>query len=77
MIAAGATPDLIVNIADIYAWTVDFFGLHEGDRFRAKVVGNEPTQYHIWNAKGYMPRPEDKNPQPAKTDTAKTDTLHR
>lgn len=49
----------------------------EGDRFRAKVVGNEPTQYHIWNAKGYMPRPEDKNTQPAKTDTAKTDTLHR
>ena len=34
MIAAGATPDLIVNIADIYAWTVDFFGLQKGDRFR-------------------------------------------
>ena len=34
MIAAGASPDLIVNIADIYAWTVDFFGLQKGDRFR-------------------------------------------
>lgn len=34
MIAAGATPDLIVSIADIYAWTVDFFGLQKGDRFR-------------------------------------------
>lgn len=35
MIAAGASPLLILELADIYAWTVDFFGLHEGDRFRA------------------------------------------
>lgn len=35
MISAGASPLLILELADIYAWTVDFFGLHEGDRFRA------------------------------------------
>ena len=34
MVAAGASPDLITEVADIYAWTVDFFGLQKGDRFR-------------------------------------------
>lgn len=34
MIAAGASPDLILLLSDIYAWTVDFFGLQKGDRFR-------------------------------------------
>jgi len=34
MLAAGASPLLIVELADIYAWTVNFFGLQEGDRFR-------------------------------------------
>lgn len=35
MTAAGASPELILELADIYAWTVDFFGLQPGDRFRA------------------------------------------
>ena len=34
MTAAGASPDLIGALSDIYAWTVDFFGLQKGDRFR-------------------------------------------
>lgn len=34
MIAAGVSPLLIVSLSDIYAWTVDFFGLQKGDRFR-------------------------------------------
>lgn len=34
MTAAGAPVDLISEISDIYAWTVDFFGLQKGDRFR-------------------------------------------
>ena len=34
MIAAGASPNLILELADVYAWTVDFFGLRSGDRFR-------------------------------------------
>lgn len=31
---AGASPSLILELADVYAWTVDFFGLRSGDRFR-------------------------------------------
>ena len=34
MLEAGASPLIIVELADIYAWTVDFFGLQKGDRFR-------------------------------------------
>jgi len=34
MLAAGASPLLILTLSDVYAWTVDFFGLQEGDRFR-------------------------------------------
>lgn len=34
MTAAGASPLLITSLAEIYAWTVDFFGLQKGDRFR-------------------------------------------
>lgn len=35
MLAAGSSPLLIMELADIYAWTVNFFGLQKGDRFRA------------------------------------------
>lgn len=34
MKAAGASPMLIVHLEDIYAWSVDFFSLQDGDRFR-------------------------------------------
>lgn len=34
MIAVGASPNLIMHLADIYQWSVNFFGLQEGDRFR-------------------------------------------
>lgn len=34
MLDAGASPLLILKLSDIYAWTVDFFGLQQGDRFR-------------------------------------------
>ena len=34
MTNAGVSPNLILNLSDIYAWTVDFFGLQKGDRFR-------------------------------------------
>ena len=36
MIDAGASPELIVELSEIYAWTVDFFGLQKGDRFRVR-----------------------------------------
>ena len=34
MIKAGASPLLIAELADIYQWSVNFFGLQEDDRFR-------------------------------------------
>lgn len=34
MTTSGASPLLILELSDIYAWTVDFFGLQKGDRFR-------------------------------------------
>lgn len=34
MSAAGSSPKLILKLSDIYAWTVDFFGLQKDDRFR-------------------------------------------
>lgn len=41
MLDAGVSPFLILSLSDIYAWTVDFFGLQKGDRFR--VVYDEKT----------------------------------
>jgi len=34
MLAAGKSPQLIEPLSEIYAWSVDFFGLQPGDRFR-------------------------------------------
>lgn len=34
MLDAGVSPLLILELSDIYAWTVDFFGLQKGDRFK-------------------------------------------
>ncbi|MBQ0024488.1 MAG: peptidoglycan DD-metalloendopeptidase family protein [Bacteroidales bacterium] len=39
MIAAEASPALIVELADIYQWSVNFFTLQQGDRFR--VIYNQ------------------------------------
>jgi murein DD-endopeptidase MepM/ murein hydrolase activator NlpD len=45
MTNAGVSPNLILSLSDIYAWTVDFFGLQKGDRFRVlyeeKICDNE------------------------------------
>lgn len=37
--AAGVSPILALKLSDIYAWTIDFFGLQKGDSF--KVVYDE------------------------------------
>ena len=34
MAKAGSSPALIIKLSDIFAWTVDFFGLQQHDRFR-------------------------------------------
>lgn len=39
LMAKGLNPELAVDLSDIYAWTVDFFGLQKGDRF--KVIYEE------------------------------------
>lgn len=45
MKAAGASALLISDLSEIYAWTVDFFSLQEGDRFQVlyteKICENE------------------------------------
>ncbi|MDD2594619.1 MAG: peptidoglycan DD-metalloendopeptidase family protein [Bacteroidales bacterium] len=38
---AGVTPLLAIKLSDIYAWSIDFFGLQKGDSFSA--VYNEVT----------------------------------
>ena len=57
MLDAGASPLIIVELADIYAWTVDFFGLQEGDRFRVlytqdvcegEVIGIASVPYAVF-----------------------------
>jgi murein DD-endopeptidase MepM/ murein hydrolase activator NlpD len=34
MVKSGATPMLAIELSEIFAWTIDFFGLQKGDRFR-------------------------------------------
>lgn len=45
MLSAGVSPLLIVSLSDIYAWTIDFFALQKGDRFRVlydeRICGGE------------------------------------
>ena len=58
MVAAGVSPLLIVQLSEIYAWTVDFFGLQKGDRFRVmyeedrcdgEIVAIHAVDYAIFN----------------------------
>jgi murein DD-endopeptidase MepM/ murein hydrolase activator NlpD len=35
MVAQGNNPQLALELSDIYAWTIDFFGIQRGDNFRA------------------------------------------
>ena len=61
MVAAGASPNVIMGLSEIYAWTVDFFGLQQGDRFRVlyddKMCGDESVgigaiQYAVFSRRG-------------------------
>jgi murein DD-endopeptidase MepM/ murein hydrolase activator NlpD len=44
MMAEGLNPELCIALSDIYAWTIDFFGLQKGDHFKViyeeKFIGN-------------------------------------
>ena len=59
MTKAGVSPLLIVDLANIYAWTVNFFGLQEGDRFRVifnqtesegEVISIDNVEFAIYNS---------------------------
>ena len=61
MIAADVSPLLILSLSDIYAWTVDFFGLQKGDRFRVlyqetscdgDVVSVDTVRYAVFSHGG-------------------------
>ena len=58
MVAADVSPQLIVQLSEIYAWTVDFFTLQPGDRFRVlydedhcegEVIGIHAVDYAIFS----------------------------
>jgi hypothetical protein len=61
MIAADVSPLLIVNLSDVYAWTVDFFGLQKGDQFKVlyqeklcdgEVVAVDTVRYAVFSHAG-------------------------
>ena len=61
MLAADVSPLLILSLSDIYAWTVDFFGLQKGDRFRVlyqetecdgDVVSVDTVRYAVFTHAG-------------------------
>lgn len=60
--SSGNSPLLTLELADIYAWTVDFFGLQAGDRFRAAydqrvcdgdIIGIDRVNFAIYNSGSY------------------------
>ena len=61
MTSAGASPFLILKLSDIYAWTVDFFGLQDGDRFRMvygqtlcenEIISVDTVYYSVFSRDG-------------------------
>ena len=61
MRAEDVSPLLIVNLSDIYAWTVDFFALQKGDRFRVlyeekvcdgEVIAVDTVRYAVFSHGG-------------------------
>ena len=61
MLSAGVSPLLILSLSDIYAWTIDFFGLQKGDRFRVfyderlcdgEVIAVDTVRYAIFSHAG-------------------------
>jgi murein DD-endopeptidase MepM/ murein hydrolase activator NlpD len=61
MRAANVSPLLILELSDIYAWTVDFFGLQKGDRFKVlyqeklcdgEVVAVDTVRYAVFSHNG-------------------------
>lgn len=63
IVRSGASMLLAYELADIYAWTVNFFGLQEGDRFRAiydqkicdgEVIGIEKVDFCLYDSGSFQ-----------------------
>lgn len=61
MIAAGSSPTLIMDLADIYQWSVNFFTLQPQDRFRiiytqtvceGEVIAIDTVHFSLFNGGG-------------------------
>lgn len=61
MKAAGASPALIMDLDDIYQWSINFFSLQEGDRFRflydqcvceGEVISIDSVFFSVFNGGG-------------------------
>ena len=61
MTDAGVSPLLVSDLSDIYAWTVDFFGLQKGDRFKVlyeervcdgEVIAIDTVRYAVFTHSG-------------------------
>lgn len=61
MLASGASPTLIMDLADIYQWSVNFFALQKGDRFRmiytqtlceGEFVGIDTVHFSLFSGEG-------------------------
>lgn len=53
MSEAGCSADLILELSDIYAWTIDFFGIQPGDSckviFEEKYIAGDTVPFGIGN----------------------------
>lgn len=61
MLKAGVSPLLIISLSDIYAWTIDFFALQKGDRFRVlydqkmcdgEIIAVDTVRYAVFSHDG-------------------------
>ena len=61
MTEAGVSPLLVNELSEIYAWTVDFFGLQKGDRFKVlyeericdgEVIAIDTVRYAVFTHAG-------------------------
>lgn len=61
IVAAGRSPKLVLSLSDVYAWTIDFFSLQKGDRFRVlydkllcegEFIGIDTLYYSVFTHRG-------------------------
>lgn len=61
MVDNGLSPNLAMTLSDVYAWSIDFFGLQKGDYFKVVFVekyidsipvGIEDIKYAVFNHMG-------------------------